>query len=205
MRKSVLTLATLALVASPAFAGKYNTKVSVGDKAPTFSGIPASFKGEESSVSLPDIMEDVVVLIFVANHCPVVQACDDRVIDFAKAYQGKSVKVVGVAVTGGSQRKVDDLGAIKLKAKEKGFNYVYGFDETQQIGRDYGAVVTPQVFVLDKDRKIAYMGLIDDSPMNEAKVTKTYLKDAVDSLLAGKEVELKETKATGCGIPYDKK
>src|SRR5436309_131169 len=121
MRKLLLSVAALALVVSPVLAGKYNKKVSVGEKAPTFSGIPAVMGGEEASISLPDIKEDVVVLVFMANHCPVVVAYEDRVIDFANAYKGKSVKVIGVAVTGGGQRKTDDLTGIKQRVKDKGY------------------------------------------------------------------------------------
>jgi peroxiredoxin len=209
MRKSVLSLAVVFVATAVALAGpgKFNKKVSVGEKAPSFEGIPAVMGAEETSLTLSDIKEDVVVLLFMANHCPVVVACEDRVIDIVNAYKGKSVKFVGVAVTGGGQRKVDDLPAIKARVKDKGYNYVYGFDESQKIGRDYGATNTPQVFVLDKERVIRYMGAIDNSPMNESKVTKTYLKHALDTLLAGKEIaaDAQETQPVGCGIPYDKK
>src|SRR4051812_39398049 len=109
MRKSLLALAVLAMFAVPAFAGQFNKKVSVGDKAPTFAGIPAVMKDQDASLTLSDIKEDVVVLVFLANHCPVVTAYEDRIIDFANAYKNKGVKVVGVAVTGGQQRKQDDL------------------------------------------------------------------------------------------------
>jgi len=204
MRKLVLSLAVLALVASPALAGKYNKKVSVGEKAPMFSGIPATIKGEEASISLPDIKEDVVVLVFLANHCPVVTAYEDRILDFAKEYQGKAVKVVGVCVEVGRYRETDNLPAIKTRVKEKGYKFVYGFDETQKIGKDYGATNTPQFVVLDKDRVIRYLGAMDDS-QNESRVTKTYLKDAVDALLAGKKIEVEETRPVGCGIQYTNK
>ena len=170
MRKFVLSLAVLALVASPAFAGRYNKAVSAGDKAPVFSGIPAFNKaGETTSLSLGDLKEDVVVLVFLANHCPVVQAYDDRIIDFAKDYKGKGVKVVGVSV---SKQPVDNLAAIKTYMKDKGINYEYGSDESQAIGKAYGATNTPQFFVLDKDRTIRYLGALDDS-QDYTKVTKT--------------------------------
>lgn len=201
MRKLALTLAGLALFAAPAFAGKYNKVVSVGDKAPTFSGIPAAQGDQDTSLSLSDIKEDVVVLVFLANHCPVVLGYDDRIIDFANDYKGKSVKVVGVAV---SNQKQDLLPGIKKHIQDKSIPYVYGSDETQAIGKAYGAVATPQFFVLDKDRVIRYTGAMDDSPRSEASVKKTYLKDAVDALLAGKTIEVSETKAVGCGIGYSK-
>jgi thiol-disulfide isomerase/thioredoxin len=202
MRKMVLSLAVLALVASPAFAGKYNKVLSVGDKAPVFSGIPATTtSGVDSSLSLGDIKEDVVVLVFLANHCPVVHAYEDRIIDFTNDYKGKSVKVVGVAV---SDQDVDRLPGIKNYMKEKGSNYVYGYDESQDIGRAYGATNTPQFFVLDKDRVIKYMGAMDDS-QTDSKVTKTYLRDAVDAVLKGDSPEVSETQPKGCGIRINKK
>jgi len=200
MRKIVLSLAVLALVASPAFAGKFNKAVSVGDKAPTFSGIPAVAKsGETTTLSLGDLKEDVVVLVFLANHCPVVHAYDDRIIDFANDYKGKGVKVVGVSV---SKNPVDNLAAIKTYMKDKGINYEYGSDESQAIGKAYGATNTPQFFVLDKDRTIRYLGALDDS--QNGTVTKTYLRDAVDAVLKGETVEFSETQPKGCGISYSK-
>jgi thiol-disulfide isomerase/thioredoxin len=201
MRKMVLSLAVLALVASPALAGQYNKVVSVGEKAPVFSGIPAAAKSGDSSLSLSDIKEDVVVVVFLANHCPVVQAYDDRIIDFTNDYKGKSLKVVGVAV---SDMEIDRLPAIKNYIKDKGINYVYGYDESQAIGRAYGATNTPQFFVLDKDRVIKYMGAMDDS-QNDSKVKKTYLRDAVDAVLKGDSPEISETRPVGCGVKYNNK
>ena len=99
MRKVVLSLVAVAAIAIPALAGKYNKVVSVGDKAPTFSGLPAVENGEDTSVSLSDIKEDVVVLVFLANHCPVVVAYEDRMIEFTNEYKDKGVRVVGIAVS----------------------------------------------------------------------------------------------------------
>ena len=198
MRKMVLTLAGLALIASPAFAGKFNKVISVGDKAPTFSGIPAAQGEQDTSLSLSDIKEDVVVIVFLANHCPVVIAYDDRIIDLANDFKGKCVKVVGVAV---SKQEQDLLPGIKKHIKDKGIPYVYGSDETLAIGKAYGATNTPQFFVLDKERVIRYTGALDDS-MNESKVKATYVKDAVDALLAGKTPAVQETQPKGCGISY---
>jgi thiol-disulfide isomerase/thioredoxin len=199
MRKTFLSLAVLALAVSPAFgAGKYNKVVGPGEPAPVFSGIPAVMGDKDASLNLGDIKEDVVVVVFMANHCPVVVAYEDRVIDFVNAYKGKSVKVVGLCVNDMAQ---DKLPAIKERVKEKGYNYVYGYDESQAIGKAYGATNTPQFYVLDKTRTIRYTGAMDDS-QNESKVTKHYLKDAVDSLLKGETVEVAETRAVGCGISY---
>jgi thiol-disulfide isomerase/thioredoxin len=198
MRKIALSLVVLSLVAVSAFAGKYNKAISVGDKAPDFAGIPAVENGEQQSLTLSDIKEDVVVIVFLANHCPVVRAYEDRVIDFTKDYKGKGVKVVGFAV---SQAEGDKLPGIKDYMKENKSNYIYGYDESQAIGKAYGASNTPQFFVLDKERKIRYTGAMDDS-QREDKVTKTYLRDAVDAVLKGEKPAVEETSAKGCGVKY---
>jgi peroxiredoxin len=199
MRKVLLGFAVLAL-SVPAFAE--NKAVKIGDKAPTFSGIPAvAPNGEQTSVSLPDLKEDVVVLVFLANHCPAVVACDDRIIDFVSDYKDKSVKLVAVCVSDMDQ---DKLPGIKKHVKDKSINYTYGYDQTQSIGRAYGAVVTPHFFVLDKARNIRYIGAMDDNVMSEEKAKKQYLRDAVDALLAGKAPETTETRPNGCGIKYNK-
>jgi peroxiredoxin len=206
MRKTVLTLAGLALIASPAFAGKFNKKIDIGQKAPDFAGIEAiDGKGGVTSVSLVDVKEDVLVVVFLANHCPYVTAIEDRLIDFANSNKDKSVKLVGIAVSGKRTRAQDDLSAIKKKAEDKKFNFAYGFDESQDVGRSYNATNTPQFFVLDKARTVRYQGSFDDSPMSEAKATKHFVQDAVDALLAGKEITVTETQQIGCGIQYDKK
>jgi peroxiredoxin len=200
MRKVLLSLVAVAAIAIPALAGKYNKVVSVGDKAPTFSGLPAIENGEQVSVSLPDIKEDVVVLVFLANHCPVVQAYEDRIIEFTTDYKNKSVKVVGIAV---SQQAIDKLPGIKDYMKEHKSNYTYAYDETQATGQAYGATNTPQFFVLDKERKIRYTGALDDN-QREDKVTKHYVRDAVDALLKGESPAVDETRPVGCGISYRK-
>jgi thiol-disulfide isomerase/thioredoxin len=202
MHKMFLSLAALALVASPAFAGagKYNSAVAPGDPAPVFSGIPAVLGEADTSLSLGDIKEDVVVVVFLANHCPVVTAYEDRLIDFANDYKDKNVKVVALCV---NDMDSDRLPAIKDRVKEKGYNYVYGYDASQKVGKAYGATKTPQLFVLDKTRTIRYTGAMDDN-QNEGSASKQYLRDAVDAVLSGESVEVKETRAKGCGVKYTK-
>ena len=201
MRRVLLSLVAVAAIAIPAMAGKFNKAISVGDKAPNFSGIPAIYNGQDASLSLSDLKEDIVVLAFLANHCPVVQAYEDRLIDFVNDYKDKGVKVVGVSVNDIDQ---DRLPGIRKYTKEHKSNYIYGYDESQQMGRDYGATNTPQFFVLDKERKIRYTGTLDDN-QREDKVTKTYLRDAVDALLKGQTPPVEESRPQGCGVKYTKR
>ena len=198
MRKVLLSLVAISAIAIPALAGKYNKKISVGDKAPTFSGLPAIYNGEQTSVSLSDLKEDVVVLVFVANHCPAVVGYEDRLVDFTNEYKSKGVRVVGISV---SSQEQDKIPGIKDYMKDHKSTYIYGYDESQAVGKAYGATNTPQFFVLDKERKIRYTGAFDDN-MSEGKVTKTYVKDAVEALLKGESPAVTETRAVGCGIGY---
>ncbi len=201
MRKFALGFAVLSLVALPLLAGEFNKAVSIGDKAPDFSGIPAvDSKGEDTSLTLSDIKEDLVVLVFLGNHCPVVVAYEDRLIDFTNDYKDKGVKVVGVSI---NDMDSDRLPKIKEYMKDHKSNYVYGYDESGAIGHAYGNTNTPQFFVLDKERKIRYMGAMDDS-QKEANVKKTYLRDAVDALLKGETPAVQETQPRGCTVKYKK-
>lgn len=205
MRKWILSVAALALVAAPALAGKYNKVVSVGDKAPAAAPIPAvSADGKmEMPLNMANIKEDVVVVAFLANHCPAVQACEDRLFDVVKSYKGKNVKFVGVCCSNASMADEDGIAAIKTKIKDGKYNMDYGYDEEGKIGKAFGASVTPQFFVLDKDRVIRYTGLLDNAS-RDGSATKTYVKTAIDALLANESIEETETRAQGCGIMYKK-
>jgi thiol-disulfide isomerase/thioredoxin len=202
MRQWTLSLAVVALIAGTSYAGKFNKVLSVGDKAPAIAGITAVDGDKEVTLNLDDIKEDVVVVAFLANHCPVVKASEDRMVDVVKAYKGKSVKFIGVCCSNESMAQEDGIPGIKAAIKEGKYNMTYGYDPSGKVGKAYGATNTPQFVVLDKTRTVKYLGAMDDSPNNESKVTKTYLKPAVDAVLGNETVELTETKPVGCGIAY---
>ena len=206
MRKWILSLAALALVASPALAGKYNKVISVGDKAPATAAIPAvaADGSKEMTLNMADIKEDVVVVAFLANHCPAVQACEDRLFDTVKEFKGKSVKFVGVCCSNPGMEDEDGLAAIKKKITDGKYNMAYGYDGSGKIGKSFGATVTPQFFVLDKDRAVRYTGLLDNGGRDNTKATKPYVATAITALLANDSIEETETRAMGCGIPYAK-
>jgi glutathione peroxidase-family protein len=206
MRQWTLSLAVLALVAGTAIAGKYNTKLGIGDKAPNIAGIKATDGAKDATISLADIKEDVVVVAFLANHCPAVVANEDRLVDVAKAYAGKSVKFVGICCSSDSadEDSTDNIAAIKNKFKEGKYagNTVYGVDASGKVGKAFGATRTPEFFVLDKARTVKYMGAMDDSVMDGDKVKTNFLKLAIDATLGNETVEVTETRPQGCGISY---
>lgn len=189
----------LILGSSVLSAAKFNKKVDIGDKVEAFENLQG-VDGETHSLS--DYKKaDVVVVAFTCNHCPVANAYVDRFNEFAKKYKDKKVRFVAISV---SDMEVDNLENMKKRAKEKNYQFDYLQDLSQETARNFGALVTPHLYVLDEDRKIAYMGAFDDS-MNPAKVEKHYVKDAVDALLAGNEPEIKESLQFGCGIQYKRK
>jgi len=195
-RKWMLTL-LLALVAALAASRCYAAKLSIGDPAPDWSGIIGT---DDKQHALSDYKDaKLLVVVFTCNHCPVAKAYEDRLVALQKDYQGKGVQVVAVNVNNIAPDKLDMM---KERAAEKGFTFPYLYDPSQKIGHDYGATVTPHVFLLDGNRKVAYVGPVDDSQKVD-KVQKNYLRDALDALLSGQQPPEKAIQPFGCTIKYE--
>jgi hypothetical protein len=143
-----------------------------------------------------------VVVVFTCNSCDYATAYEDRLIAFAKKHAGSECKVAVVAINVNTIAD-DRLDKMKERAKEKEFPFAYLFDESQKIGKLYGAIYTPEFFVLNKARKVVYMGAMDDrSPPGEPKLH--YLVNAVEAVLKGEQPKTAETQARGCRIRYMK-
>jgi peroxiredoxin len=176
---------------------KFNRVLNIGDKAPDWSDLPGV---DGKKHSLDEYREaKAVVIVFTCNRCPVSKQYAERLAAFVKKY-GKEVQVVAISV---SLHGADRLNQMVVRAAEKPFPYPYLYDESQFTGRTYGATATPQFFLLDGERRIAYMGAFDDNYADAEKVEKHYLNDAVEAMLAGKEPATKESLARGCAIEYE--
>jgi peroxiredoxin len=176
-------------------AGEFNTVLNVGDPAPVWSNLPGTDGKTHSLADLKDTK--VVVVVFTCNSCPVAAEYEDRIIAFAKKHAGE-VAVVAINV---NRIEEDNLEHMKERAKSQQFPYVYLFDETQKIAKDFGATYTPEFYVLGPDRKVVYMGGMDDNS-DPAIVTENYLEPAVESALKGTPLKTKETRAIGCRVRY---
>ncbi|CAL1125342.1 unnamed protein product [Cladocopium goreaui] len=194
----VAALAVVALVTSVSQAGRYNKVLSIGDNAPTFTDIIGT-DGEKHSLSDFDEAK-LVVAVFTCNSCPVAVACEDRMIELQKKYGDQGVQLVAINV---NNVEGDKLEKMKERAEQKGFNFPYLYDESQKSAKAFGAAVTPHFFLLDQDRKVVYMGAMDDSPLSAGEVQETYLEDAITAALSGKKPETTETRQQGCGIKYE--
>ena len=193
---SCAAICVLSLGPGSTSAAKFNKKVDIGDQASAWKDL----QGTDGKMhSLEDYKKaDVLVIAFTCNHCPVANAYEARFNKLMEDFGDKKVQFIAISV---SDNAVDSLDNMKQRAKEKGYKFDYLQDLSQESARAYGATVTPHLFVLDKDRKIAYMGAFDDS-MNPAQVEKNYVRDAVEALIAGKLPEIKESLQFGCGIQY---
>ena len=177
--------------------GTSTESFDVGDPAPNFDGLEGV---DDKRHSLKDYADaKAVAVAFICNHCPVAVAYEDRLIALQNDYADKGVQLVAINV---NNLEEDKLPAMKERAEEKGFTFPYLYDPTQKVGRDYGATVTPHIFLLDAQRRLAYVGAVDDN-QDEAKVTQQYLRDAIDAVLAGKTPETTDVKAVGCTIKYE--
>lgn len=187
----------MAMLPDRANAAKFNRVVDVGDQAYAWSALPG-VDGKEHS--LADYKKSKFLLvIFMANHCPVVKEYESRIKALAGKYSAKGVQIVGISV---STEKQDTLPHMQERAKASKFGFPWLADTSQVTGHKYGATATPQVFLLDSDRKIVYMGAID-SDFSGRNIEHHYLADALDAVLAGKEPEVTESRAIGCHIIYD--
>ena len=193
--------AVLAVVGSPsapAHAGKFNKVLDIGSPAPAWENLAGT---DGKTHSLADLKgKDAVVVVFTCNSCPVAVGYEARVAAFARKH-ADTVAVVAINVNTG---KDDALPAMTERAAKKAFPFAYLYDPTQETAKKYGAKYTPEFFLLDKDRKVVYMGAFDDKATGSPAVG--YLDDALAALRAGKAAATAETSAAaGCGIRFNPK
>ncbi len=185
--------------------------LEIGASAPDFKLMGIDDK-EYTLNSFKDA--DILAVLFTCNHCPTAQAYEDRVQQYVNDYSSKGVKLVAISPNADKAVRFDELGytdlsdsfeEMKIRAKDKNYTYPYLYDgATQQIAAKYGPIATPHVFLFDKDRKLQYVGRIDDDEhIGKAKVHD--LRNATDAMLAGETPNPAVTKTFGCSIKWMEK
>lgn len=172
----------------------------VGDVATDFSlknvdGKKVSLKGIKNAKGY--------IVVFTCNHCPYAMAYEDRIVALDDKFKKLGYPVVAINPNNPEKQKDDSFTKMQERAKEKKFGFPYLLDEGQKIYPQYGATKTPHVYILQKTKKgnvVKYIGAIDDNYEDEAAVKQKYVENAVNALLKGKDVHVKETKAIGCSI-----
>jgi hypothetical protein len=182
-------------------AGTYNPDRELGDVVDPWEDLPGTDGRRHSWSDLAD--RDAVVVVFTCNSCPYAVDYEERINDLAERHAGADRRVAVLAIN--SNRIPEDaLPAMKARAEAKQLRFPYLFDESQAVARAFGAVRTPEFYVLDRDRRIVYMGAMDDSTTATA-VKRRYVDDAVAAVLAGRAVEVAETAPVGCQIRFERR
>ena len=143
----------------------------------------------------------VLAVVFSCNHCPYVLAWEGRLIELQREYGGRGFRLVAINANDAAAYPEDSFPKMQEHARDRGFNFDYLHDESQETARAYGAERTPEVFLFDRDRRLVYHGAIDDSREADA-VTARYLRDAIEAALAGEAPPAAETPPVGCTIKY---
>ena len=171
----------------------------LGDKIIDFS-----LKGIDGKVHSLKEFEDkrVIAVVFSCNHCPYVIASERELIDMQKEFGQKGFQLIAINSNEDKNYPQDSFDEMIKRAEEKGFNFPYLRDETQEIAKAYGAGRTPEFFIFDENRVLRYHGRINDNPREHDKITRHDAREAISALLEGKDVDIPETNAIGCSIKW---
>lgn len=200
MKNTLKTLLALVVVVATSAFSTVGTGYDIGDIATDFE--LENIDGNMVSMADFDDAKGFIV-VFTCNTCPYAVAYEDRVEALNKKYANKGYPVIAIMPNNTDVKPGDNMAAMKARAKAKGFTFPYLMDKGQKIYPQYGATKTPHVYILEKTKKgpqVKYIGAIDDNYKDESAVTKRYVEDAVDALLAGKDVPEAKTRAIGCSI-----
>lgn len=175
--------------------------LNVGDIAPDFQLKSTSGK----TVTLKDYKNvKGYIVIFTCNTCPYAQAYEQRIIDLHNKMSPMGWPVVAIMPNDPTVQPGDGFDKMTERAKAKKYPFEYLLDDGQKVFPAYGAARTPHVFLLDKDRKVRYIGAIDDNSEDETLITRRYVEEAIVAVDKGQEPSPSLTKAVGCMIKVKK-
>ena len=171
----------------------------VGNPAPSFA-LPGVDGTAWSLDSFADAQ--LLVVVFTCNHCPYAIASEDRLLELQSDYEGRGVRLVAISSNDAEKYPDDSFDEMKARAADKGYNFPYLYDESQDVARAYDAACTPDVFVFDQERKLVYNGRIDDNWQEPGKVTRQDLRSVLDAALEGDAVDFEHVPSMGCSIKW---
>ena len=187
---------------------EYKT-LEIGSKAPDFK-LPGVDGKTYTLASFKNAT--ILVIVFTCNHCPTAQAYEDRIIQMTKDYKSKGVALVAISPNDPKSVRLDELGwsdmgdsfaEMKVRAKQKKYNFPYLYDgDTETASKAYGPIATPHVFIFDKERKLRYQGRIDDVEKPTGTPKNLDARNAIEALVANKEVPVATTKVFGCSVKW---
>jgi peroxiredoxin len=177
-----------------------STMLPLGTAAPDFRLPDVNGK----MVALPDFRSaPALVVLFICNHCPYVKHIRAGLAEFGRDAQQRGAAVVAINANDAEHYAEDSPAKMKQEARAVGYTFPYLFDESQAVAKACRAACTPDLFLFDKDRRLAYRGQFDDSrPGNSVAVTGRDLRAALEAVLAGKPAPAIQTPSMGCNIKW---
>ncbi len=173
-------------------------KLRIGSSLPHFNlkGTDDKFYNSEEYSEC-----ELMLVVFTCNHCPYIQAYENRLKEIQKSYKQKLI-LLAINSNDDIQYPEDSFDNMKIRADEKQFNFNYLRDDEQIVAHSFGATHTPEIFLFDKNRKLVFHGKIDDNWQDETKTNNNYLRDAIEEILSGKKISVPETFTIGCTIKW---
>ena len=180
----------------------YSTMLELGTPAPAFD-LPAT-DGKRYTL---DHFKDAraLLIVFTCNHCPYAKAVENRLIRIAKDYRAKGLAMVLISSNDTDAVPDDSFENMRQRAQEKAYPFPYLFDGSQDVARSYHAACTPDPYLFDAERRLAYRGQIDDNWQEPDKITRQDLREAIEATLAGRPVAEPQTPSMGCNIKWKEK
>ncbi|MBI4975617.1 thioredoxin family protein [Candidatus Peregrinibacteria bacterium] len=175
-------------------------KISMGEPAKAFN-----LKGVDEKIYTLENFKNAkaLVLVFMCNHCPYVKAVWQRLIDLQEKFKSHRVQFVGINANAANLQYEDDsFENMQKEFAQRKMNFPYLIDADQKVAREYKAQCTPDIYVYDEERKLAYHGRIDDNWKDENKVTKKELADAIEKILKGEKNIGEQHPSMGCSIKW---
>ncbi len=177
-----------------------STMLPLGTRAPEFS-LPDP---EGKTVSLSDFAGSKGLLVmFICNHCPYVKHVRDELARLGRDYQGRGVGIVAISSNDVTNYPDDSPEKMKQEKEQAGYTFPYLYDETQEVAKAYHAACTPDFYVFDASLRLVYRGQLDDSrPGNDEAVTGKDVRNALECVLTGATMSLKQKPSMGCNIKW---
>ena len=173
--------------------------LQLGDPVPDFA-LPDVTDG--TTVRQEELVGDALVVMFLCSHCPFVRHVQDRLAAVAREYSAKGAAFVAIGSNDPGRQPEDAPEGLAEQHRTVGFNFPYLFDETQQVAKDFGAACTPDFFVFDVKRRLAYRGRMDETRPDGGQPNGAELTAALDDVLAGRPVAGEQFPPMGCSIKW---
>lgn len=173
--------------------------LELGTNLPQFS-LPDT---DGNIVTAGDFANKPVLVMFICNHCPFVIHVRDQLASIGRDYLGKGLAIVAINSNDVTTHPDDSPEKMRIEHQNAGYTFPYLFDETQRVAKSFKAACTPDLYLFDREHRLAYRGQLDDSrPSNNIPVSGRDLRAAIDGVLVGARIPSEQKPSLGCNIKW---